>query len=84
MWLSQERCFDIGLRFNYAYSRMVIFDTISVNNRNNKKYNKRFILKENLKYALELYERNDDYLLAPEVMTIEPECTGKTQHTLRA
>ena len=37
-----------------------------------------------LKYPPELHERNDDYLLTPEVMTIEPEITGEKQHNLRA
>ena len=32
----------------------------------------------------ELHERDDDYPLAPEVMTIEPEIIGEKQHNLRA
>ena len=37
-----------------------------------------------LKYPPELHERDDDYPLAPKVMTIEPEITGEKQHNLRA
>ena len=37
-----------------------------------------------MEYPAELHERNDDYPLAPEVMTIEPEITGEKQHNLRA
>ena len=33
---------------------------------------------------MELHERYDDYPLAPEVITIEPEITGEKQHNLRA
>ena len=33
-----------------------------------------------LEYPPELHERDEDYPLAPEVMTIEPEITGETQH----
>ena len=32
----------------------------------------------------EIHDCDDDYLLAPQVMTIEPEITGVTQHNLRA
>ena len=35
-------------------------------------------------YPPKLYKRDDDYLLAPEVITIEPEITGKKQQNLRA
>ena len=37
-----------------------------------------------MEYQPELHERDDDYPLAPEVMTIEPEITGEKQHNLRA
>ena len=37
-----------------------------------------------MEYPPKLHERDDDYLLAPEVMTIEPEITGEKQHNLRA
>ena len=37
-----------------------------------------------MEYPPELHERDDDYPLAPEVITIEPEITGEKQHNLRA
>ena len=37
-----------------------------------------------MEYLPELQERDDDYPLPPEVMTIEPEITGEKQHNLRA
>ena len=35
-----------------------------------------------MEYPPELHERDDDYPLAPEVMTIEREKTGEKQHNL--
>ena len=37
-----------------------------------------------MEYLPELHEQDNDYPLAPEVMTIEPEITGEKQHNLRA
>ena len=37
-----------------------------------------------MEYPPELHERDDDYLLSQEVMTIEPDITGERQHNLRA
>ena len=37
-----------------------------------------------MEYPPELHERDDDYPLAPEVMTIEPDITGEKQHNLHA
>ena len=36
-----------------------------------------------MEYLLELHERDDDYPLAPEIMTIDPIITGEKQHNLR-
>ena len=36
-----------------------------------------------MEYPPELHEQDDDYPLAPEVITIEPEITGEKQHNLR-
>ena len=48
-----------------------------------KKSKKSFILEVDLKYTPELHERDNNYLLAPEVMTIEPKITGEKQNKLR-
>ena len=45
---------------------------------------KRFINKMDLWYLPELHERDDDYPLAAEVMTIKPEITGEKQQNLCA
>ena len=83
-WLSQYECRDMGLLLNYADKRMAIFDTGLFDHRENKEDKKSFILEVDLVYPPELHERDDDYPLAPEVMTIEPEITGEKQHNLRA
>ena len=44
---------------------------------------KSFIFEVVLEYPPQLHQRDDDYPLAPEVMTIEPEITGEKQHNLR-
>ena len=43
-----------------------------------------FIFGVDYEYPPELHERDDDYPLVPEVMTIKPKITGKKQHNLRA
>ena len=63
---------------------MAIFDTGLFDQREKEEDKKCFILEVDLEYPLELHERDDDYPLAPEVMTIEPETTGEKQHNLRA
>ena len=41
------------------------------------------ILEVDLEYSKKLHERVNDYLLALEIMTIEPAITGERQHNLR-
>ena len=73
----------MGLLLNYADGRIAIFDSGLFDYRENEEDNKRIILEVDLEYRPELHERDDDYPLAPKIMTIEPEITGKTQHNLR-
>ena len=74
-WLSVYECRDMGLLLNYADGRMAIFDTGLFNHRENKEDKKSYIFEVDLEYPPKLHERDDDYPLAPEVMTIEPEIT---------
>ena len=83
-WLSEDECRDMGFLLNFADGRMAIFDTGVFDHRENENDKKSFILEVDLEYLPELHERDDDYPLAPEVMTIEPEITGEKQHKLRA
>ena len=83
-WLSEDECRDMGLLLNYEDGRIAIFDTGLFDHRENEKDKKSVILEMDLEYQPELHERDDDQLLAPEVMTIEPEITGEKQHNLRA
>ena len=43
-----------------------------------------FIFEVDMKYPSTLHERDDDYPIVPELMTITPETTGPKQHELRA
>ena len=72
------------LLLNYADKRMAIFDTGLFDHRENEEDKKSFIFEVDMEYPPELHERDDEYPLAPEVMTIEPEITGEKQHNLRA
>ena len=65
---------------NYLDSSIAIFDTELFHNWENEEDKKCFIFKVVLEYPPELHERDDDYLLAQEVMTIELEITCQKQH----
>ena len=83
-WVIDDECRNMEQLLNYAEGRIAIFDTGLFDHRENKKNKKSFILEVDLEYPPEQHERDDDYLLAPEVMTIVPEITGEKQHILRA
>ena len=83
-WLSKSECRDMELLLNYAHCRMVLFDTGLFDHLENEKDIKNFIFGVDLEYPPELHEHDDDYPLAPEVMTIELEITSEKQHNLRA
>ena len=80
--LSETECRDMGLLLNYADGCIAIFDTGLFDHRENEEDKKSFILEVDLEYPPELHELDNDYPLAPEVMTIEPEISGEKQHDL--
>ena len=82
-WVSDDECRNIKQLLNYADGGIAIFDTELFNHRENEEDKKSFILEVYLEYPLELHKRDDNYPLAPEVMTIESYITGRKQHNLR-
>ena len=83
-WLSDNECRNMGMILNYADGRIAIFDTLLFDHPENEENKKSLFIEVDLNYSPELHERDDDYSLAPEVMTIEPEITVKKQHNMRA
>ena len=82
-WLSVDECRAMEQQLNFADGRIAIFDLWLFDHRVLDEKTS-FIFEVDLEYPPELYERDDDYPLAPEVMKIEPEITGEKQHNLRA
>ena len=78
MWTSA-----IEQQHNFANSRIAIFDLGLFDHRVLDE-KKSFIFEVYLEYPPEGHKRDDEYPLAPEVMTIEPEITGEKLHNLRA
>ena len=72
------------LLMNYADGRIAIFDLGKFNHRVKEEEKKSFIFEVDLKYSPDHHNRDDDFPLAPEVMTIELEITGVKQHNLSA
>ena len=72
-WLSGAECREMEQRINNVRKRNKILSQ-----------NQRYIFEVDLNYLEELHERDDDYTMAPELMTIEAEITGEKQHALRA
>ena len=83
-WLSEDECNDQRLRIYYANGRIAIFDSGLFDYLENEVDTISFILDVDLEYPPELHESEDDYHLALEVMTIEPEITGEKQRNLLA
>ena len=81
-WVSQDECREMELLKNNADGRIAILDLGVFNHRVTDEEKKKFNFEVDLEYPSELHDRNDNYLLAPEVMTIEPEITGVKQHNL--
>ena len=54
-----------------------IFDLGLFYHRVTNEAKRSFIVEVDLEYPFELHDLNDDYSLAPEVMTIEPDITGE-------
>ena len=72
-WLSNAECREIELNIKHDSKRKNLFS-------NNQSY----IFEVDLAYPNDIHDRDDDYPMAPELMTIEPEITGEKQHKLRA
>ena len=79
-WVSKNKYRDMGLLLNYEEGCIAIVDTRLFDHKENEKKNKCFIFKVDSEYPPKLSEREDNYPLAPEVITINPQITGEKQH----
>ena len=82
-WVSANECRTMEQQLNFADGRIAIFDLGLFDHRVLDE-KKSFILEVDLEYPPELHELDDDYPLAPDMMTIEPEITGEKQYNMRA
>ena len=82
-WVSVDESRAMELKFNFGDGCIVILDLGLFDNRVLDEKNN-FILEVDLEYLPELHERDDDYTLAPQFMTIEPEINYEKQHNVRA
>ena len=82
-WVSADECCTMKQQLNFADGRIAIFDQGLFDHRvlDEKKC---FIFVVDLEHPPEPHERDDDYPLAPDVITIETKVTGEKQHNLRA
>ena len=81
-WVSVDECRVIKQQLNFTDGRIAIFD-LGLFDHQVLDEKKSFIFEVDLEYPPELHQRDDDYPLAFEVMTIEPEITGEKHHNLR-
>ena len=72
-WLSDAECREMEHRLINVVERNEIFG-----------HNRGYIFEVDMDYPQELHERDDDYPMAPELITIEAQITGEKQHELRA
>lgn len=71
--MSDDESRNIEQHLNYACVLIVIFNTRLFDFRKNEKNKESFIFEVDLKYSPEQHERDVEYSLALEIMTIEHE-----------
>ena len=73
-WLSDQECRDAEVAIRDPVTRQAFFNQADSN----------YIMEVDLEYPPELHERDDDYPLAPENISISDQNTGPKQHEPRA